>query len=99
MGDYRIQSECSFASVTWMSCADARSGKSVVHRGVALEEAAAVAAAAENWTAEPSAVEAAAELATAAVENDQRNDWSAAGATEVEYGMPGKRAKTSKHRL
>jgi hypothetical protein len=75
-----------------MSCADARGGKSVVHRGVALGEAAAVAAA-ENRVADPSAAGAAEELATAAVENDQRNDWSAAGVTEVEYGMPVKRAK------
>ena len=76
-----------------MSCADARSGKSVVHRGVALGEAAVVAAAAENRAADPSAAGAAAELVMAAVENDQRSDWSAAGVTEVEYGMPVKRAK------
>ena len=75
-----------------MSCADARSGKSVVHRGVALGEAAVVVAA-ENRVADPSAAGAAEELAMAAVENDQRSDWSAAGVTEVEYGMPVKRAK------
>jgi hypothetical protein len=75
-----------------MSCADARSGKSVVHRGVALGEAAVVVAA-ENQVADPSAAGAAEELAMAAVENDQRSDWSAAGVTEVEYGMPVKRAK------
>jgi hypothetical protein len=58
-----------------MSCADARSEKSVVHRGVAMGEAAVVvAAAAENRAANPSAVGAAVELATAAGENDQRSD-------------------------
>ena len=70
-----------------MSCADARSGNSVVHKGVAFG------AAAENRAADPSAAGAAAALAMAAVENDRRSDWSAAGVTEVEYGMPVKRAK------
>jgi hypothetical protein len=83
-----------------MRCAGARSGESAVNRGVVLGEAAAVVAAAENRAANPSAVEAAAELATAVVENDQRSDWSAAGVAEVEYAMPVKRVKKRpKHRL